>query len=714
MKIKLQSFILLAMALSSALQADAIKRIKSKASFGSGNNPFIDYTLSVPGQSDTGCRNSNYYKGIPLMVGATKMVMFDDGNIQHSYSPAEDDYYPAVNWTTGEHQLDCISNPNTCDGALFDNSQISSTYGGYYDLFGWGTSGKAYGASAYQPYETSTASTSYGNGLNDLNADSDWGANYTESALRTITASEWSYLLFERTDAAKLMRIVCIYDGTVNNGVTAPIYGLLIMPEYSDELAKDRISAEEFNELEYMGGIFLPANGYRRGAAVIYDGFEGYYWTATSGSTTSTAKALHFDARRGTVEIVELDRSTGCSVRLASDATYHQHSFELTCLTDQALHYYKCTQCSCFYGMEPCTAGDVTWTNFAWSNTCSFTCTVCGGSSSSMKHNPTYTHIDGTATHTAVCSWGCGYQSTSSCLMAYKTDGNGNHYKYCKYCGYVDESTKESCTFESYDGYGDGMHYSRCSVCGFTNIAACVFSDYADNTDGTHSATCGICKTKSVMVCSPTVVEGKAATCTTAGTTEGEVCKFCSAELKKQEEIEALGHDWGEWATITASTCSTNGSKTRVCTRNNSHTETEELALDADNHENVVADAAVDATCTMTGLTAGSHCEACHTIIEDQKTLSAIGHLFTSYTYNEDATPEADGTETAICEHDGCDETDTRSAEGTRLTVTTLRHTVSDKQPTSIHDLAGRRIKSDIEELPQGIYIVDGVLTIKK
>lgn len=40
-------------------------------------------------------------------------------------------------------------------------------------------------------------------------------------------------------------------------------------------------------------------------------------------------------------------------------------------------------------------------------------------------------------------------------------------------------------------------------------------------------------------------------------------------------------------------------------------------------------------------------------------------HSFTNYTYNNDATCKADGTETARCE--GCEETDTRTAEGTKL-----------------------------------------------
>ena len=43
-----------------------------------------------------------------------------------------------------------------------------------------------------------------------------------------------------------------------------------------------------------------------------------------------------------------------------------------------------------------------------------------------------------------------------------------------------------------------------------------------------------------------------------------------------------------------------------------------------------------------------------------------MGHEFVDYVYNNDATIEADGTETAVCEH-GCGETYTRVKEGTKL-----------------------------------------------
>lgn len=48
--------------------------------------------------------------------------------------------------------------------------------------------------------------------------------------------------------------------------------------------------------------------------------------------------------------------------------------------------------------------------------------------------------------------------------------------------------------------------------------------------------------------------------------------------------------------------------------------------------------------------------------------ITAVGHVFETYTSNNDATFTADGTETAKCSN--CDVTDTRTAEGSMLTYT--------------------------------------------
>ena len=71
------------------------------------------------------------------------------------------------------------------------------------------------------------------------------------------------------------------------------------------------------------------------------------------------------------------------------------------------------------------------------------------------------------------------------------------------------------------------------------------------------------------------------------------------------------------------------------------------------------------ATCTKPGVrTYTCQTDSAHTKTQD---IPALGHQFETYVYNNDATYEADGTETALCAHPGCNETDTRTAPGTQL-----------------------------------------------
>ena len=122
---------------------------------------------------------------------------------------------------------------------------------------------------------------------------------------------------------------------------------------------------------------------------------------------------------------------------------------------------------------------------------------------------------------------------------------------------------------------------------------------------------------------SPITDSAVAASCSDKGLTEGSHCSICGEILVAQEKTPMIAH-------------------------------TE------------VVDASVAATCTESGLTEGKHCSVCNTVLVKQTEIPALGHEFLNYVYNNDATTEADGTETAVCEH-GCGATDTRAAEGTKL-----------------------------------------------
>ncbi len=64
----------------------------------------------------------------------------------------------------------------------------------------------------------------------------------------------------------------------------------------------------------------------------------------------------------------------------------------------------------------------------------------------------------------------------------------------------------------------------------------------------------------------------KAATCTEKGS-KSRKCKLCGDPLETVE-VEALGHEFGEWTATANATCTANGEEERVCGRDGGHKET--------------------------------------------------------------------------------------------------------------------------------------------
>ena len=108
-------------------------------------------------------------------------------------------------------------------------------------------------------------------------------------------------------------------------------------------------------------------------------------------------------------------------------------------------------------------------------------------------------------------------------------------------------------------------------------------------------------------------------TCTETGLTEGKHCSVCEEVLIAQEVVEATGHDYDE--VVTEPTCTEQGYTTYTCHCNHSYIDD---YIDALGHIEVV-DNAVDATFSLPGLTAGSHCSVCNEVIVAQIEIPALG-----------------------------------------------------------------------------------------
>lgn len=225
----------------------------------------------------------------------------------------------------------------------------------------------------------------------------------------------------------------------------------------------------------------------------------------------------------------------------------------------------------------------------------------------------------------------------------------------------IDPAVDPTCTVV---GKTEGSHCSRClevltpqedvPALGHKYGSYVVTTPATCTADGIETATCTRCLATSQRVL-PALghdeVEDLAipATCTQAGTTSGSHCARCDAVLKAQTPIPALGHAWGAYVVTTPAACLVDGVETRTCSRCQA---TETRGLTALGHSPVV-DVAVEATCTESGLTAGSHCVRCGTDIVKQEIVPALGHSWGEYVQTKAPTCTTLGEERATCSRCG-------------------------------------------------------------
>ena len=250
----------------------------------------------------------------PFSVSETKQVYFAPGNLQYRASSAAYRFAP--------HQYDYI-------GA--ENVNISSTYSGWIDLFGWGT--------GYNPTFASVDD-------HDYTSFTDWGVNsirygntvYSAHSWRTLTIDEMEYMmqrkksgttmfLFGMAKVNGVLGLVLLPDDWTFSSELVFIAGTFVAGNYivmKEVLETNNYTFEQWQEMEAKGAVFLPAAGDRLNGEVKYVSTTGCYWTSTSGFDTPTnlyAKQLMFSSSATEIRIFPTNsiRDEGCSVRLVQD-----------------------------------------------------------------------------------------------------------------------------------------------------------------------------------------------------------------------------------------------------------------------------------------------------------------------------------------------------------------------------------------------------------
>lgn len=174
-----------------------------------------------------------------------------------------------------------------------------------------------------------------------------------------------------------------------------------------------------------------------------------------------------------------------------------------------------------------------------------------------------------------------------------------------------------------------------CEAAGYTTYA-CLTCDYSYVSDEI-SATGHTAQT----------IDGKNATCTETGLTDGSKCSDCSKILNNQTEIAVKGHSYS--AKVTASSCTSEGYTTYTCTACGDTYVGDKVV--AQGHTEVTVKGSA-ATCTKTGLTDGSKCSKCGVVIKQQAEIPATGHSYKTSVVVSSCTNSGYTTHTcSVCNH---------------------------------------------------------------
>lgn len=217
-------------------------------------------------------------------------VRFSRGNLQYQASTAT--------WQFAENQYDVIGEGNV---------NISATYDGWIDLFGWGTGDN--------PTKASTSKCDYSGFV-------DWGINAisnggnTADIWRTLSADEWTYITGQRTN----------YESLCGRATVNGIQGFILLPDdwvspgVPFQGSKDngyelnQFSLADWQKMEAAGAVFLPACGGRTGTEMTSTAVQ--YWSTNEGSSCYAYDIITNGDTAYRLKTNQVERSSAFGVRL--------------------------------------------------------------------------------------------------------------------------------------------------------------------------------------------------------------------------------------------------------------------------------------------------------------------------------------------------------------------------------------------------------------
>lgn len=238
----------------------------------------------------------NEYVPKAFSVSSSRKVVFARGNLQYQAS--------SDTWRFANYQYEHIGDAN---------KNISKTYTGWIDLFGWGTGNN--------PTLTSDDISNYQTFV-------DWGINRIDgdapNTWRTLSADEWKYILETRTNASNLCGIayvngepgvVLLPDDWVQPQDISFVAGD-VRQNWISGTCPNHYSTRQWQKMESAGAVFFPTTCGRI-VTRITDANYGFYWSSSIGQESYALAVTSIGSVF--VEFNGATRSSGFSVRLVKD-----------------------------------------------------------------------------------------------------------------------------------------------------------------------------------------------------------------------------------------------------------------------------------------------------------------------------------------------------------------------------------------------------------